>query len=42
MADTSGWPAGDLEIDIKFVRTADGEVVKTTTGVFTVGGGVTA
>ena len=42
VADTSGWPAGDLEIDIKFVRTADGEVVKTTTGVFTVGGGVTA
>lgn len=41
VADTTNWPAGELEIDIKFTRTADSEVIKTTTAVFTVGGGVT-
>lgn len=41
VADTSAWPAGELDIDIKFVRTSDGEVIKTTTARFTVGAGVT-
>lgn len=41
VADTTAWPAGELDIDIKFVRTADGEVIKTTTARFTVGSGVT-
>lgn len=39
VADTTGWPMGDLDIGIKFVRTSDGEVVKTTTATFTVGDG---
>lgn len=41
VADTTAWPAGDLDIDIKFVRTSDGEVIKTTTARFTVGAGET-
>lgn len=41
VADTSTWPAGELDIDIKFVRAVDGEVIKTTTARFTVGAGVT-
>lgn len=41
VADTTGWPAGELDIDIKFTRTSDGEVIKTTTARFTVGAGET-
>lgn len=36
VANTTGWPMGDLDIGIKFVRTSDGEVVKTTTATFAV------
>lgn len=38
---TEGWPAGELLIDIKFTRTSDGHVIKTTTARFLVGAGVT-
>ena len=38
-ADTSGWPKGELDIGLKFVRAADGEVIKTTTARFLVGDG---
>jgi hypothetical protein len=39
--DTTAWPAGELDCDVKFVRTADGEVIKSTTARFTVGAGET-
>ena len=41
VANTNSWPAGDLLIDVKFLRTADGEVMKTTTARFSVSAGVT-
>jgi hypothetical protein len=31
VANTSGWAPGELEIDVRFTRTSDGEVMSTTT-----------
>lgn len=41
VADTTGWPLGAMELDVQFTRTADGEVMSTTTASFTVGKDVT-
>lgn len=36
VADTSAWPVGRVLIDVQFTRTADGEVMSTTTATISV------
>jgi hypothetical protein len=37
VADTTGWPVGELDARVTFTRTSDGEVLPTTKARFTVG-----